>query len=41
MRERAVRMVFEHTQQHASQWAAITAAMVYERRGAAVTSVIM
>src|SRR6266581_922607 len=24
VRERAVRMVFEHTQEHASQWAAIT-----------------
>ena len=24
VRERAVRMVFEHTQDHASQWAAIT-----------------
>ena len=24
MRERAVRMVFEHQEEHASQWAAIT-----------------
>jgi transposase len=24
VRERAVRMVFEHTQDHASQWAAVT-----------------
>jgi hypothetical protein len=24
VRERAVRMVFEHAQEHASQWAAIT-----------------
>jgi len=24
VRERAVRMVFEHTQDHASQWATIT-----------------
>ena len=35
LRERAVRMVFEHQDQHSSQWAAITS--IAEKRGAIAT----